>query len=76
MEISKKFITLRQAAEKSGMSVGWWRHQALAGKIEAQKIGNVTVIPKTTVERVINTWNLKPRQRRRCANCGRALQGS
>lgn len=57
--MEKKF-TIKEAAEKSGMSQSWWRLRILNKKIRYIKVGGRIFIPESTLDGIYTV--VEPRE--------------
>jgi len=52
--------TVKEAAEKSKMSVAWWRKMIFEKKLRHLRIGNRVFIPETTIEELFKNGVVEP----------------
>ncbi|MGO9019533.1 MAG: helix-turn-helix domain-containing protein [Syntrophobacteraceae bacterium] len=55
-------FSIKEAAEKSKLSVAWWRMQVYRKKIKYLKIGRRVLIPESTLRDLIEASTVNPRQ--------------
>lgn len=56
-----ELLTVKEAAEKTKMSVGWWRQRVFHNDVRFLKIGRRVLIPQSTIEEIISKSIVEPR---------------
>jgi excisionase family DNA binding protein len=58
-------LTVTEAAELSRMSTAWWRQRIFRKEIRFLKVGRRVLIPKSTVDELLNRSVVEPRKKDR-----------
>jgi excisionase family DNA binding protein len=53
-------LTLREAAEKTRLSMSWWRARVFRREIRFVKLGRRVLIPEETIARLIQLGTVEP----------------
>lgn len=53
LAIERKYRSVKEAENYSGLSAWFWRRQAYAGSIESFKVGTRLLIPISEIDRVL-----------------------
>lgn len=61
-------LTVREAAEETKMSLGWWRQRIFLKDVRVVKIGRRVFIPRSTIEDIIARSIVDPRPESKFAN--------
>ena len=64
-EVIEEVYTVREAAEKTKLSIAWWRQQVFQKSVRYIKIGRRVLIPKSTVEALFVDGNVEPEDKSR-----------
>jgi len=59
----KQWLRIREAAQRSGMSVAWWRQRVLRREVPFAKIGRAILIDVTDIERMLRDARVEPSPR-------------
>ena len=54
-------LSVREAAEETKMSLGWWRQRIFHKDIRVVKIGRRVFIPRSTIDDILNRSIVEPR---------------
>jgi hypothetical protein len=52
--IERRYRSVKEAEEYSGLSAWFWRRAAYAGRVESAKIGSRLLIPVSEIDRVLS----------------------
>lgn len=63
--IMEDLFTIKEAAQESKMSPGWWRQRVFHRDVRFLKVGRKVLIPKTTIDQVLTQSIVEPRKNSR-----------
>ena len=57
----EKIWTIPEAAERSRMSISWWRQRISAGEVGFLRIGRRVFIPEDTIKKILREGIVEPK---------------
>jgi excisionase family DNA binding protein len=59
--MNEKYYTIKESAEKSRLSVSWWRQKISNKEVRYLKIGRRVFVPESTLEKMFSDAVIEPK---------------